>query len=174
MYREYRKNAALTVEEAAARIHIGSRTLNKYEAGDGIPTPDVVLGMAKVYGVPWLTQIYCKECCAIGQAYSYEILDNVNLDPASIMLKLITEMQEAQDSLSRLLQLAVNKNSMSDFKPEEWREFCSCLHEFLDVVHNIETLKISLGKWCDVSELIGQHNRKCIDKGYARKEVRAI
>ncbi|WP_352404482.1 helix-turn-helix domain-containing protein [Sporanaerobacter acetigenes] len=170
MFKDARLKSGLTIEEAAARNYIGPRTLSNYEAGMTIPGPDVALQMSKVYKDPWLTQRYCKECCAIGQAYSYEILDHVNLDPASVMLKLVGEMNEAQAVLNEMLGLAVNKNEREDFSEEEWQEFIKCLHEFLDVEHNVEILKISLNKWCDMSELIQEHNHKCYERGYAKCE----
>jgi len=170
MYAEARKEAGLSIEEAAAQIHIAPRTLIKYERGESTPGPDVVLAMSRVYKKPWMTQIYCKECCAIGQAYSYVVLNNVKLDPQNIMMKLICEMSEAQAELQRMLELTVNKNSRSDFTEQEWREFIKCLHEFLDVEHNIETLKIALNYWTDISEEIQKHNKKCLERGYVKKE----
>lgn len=170
MYAEARKKAGLSIEEAAFQIHIAPRTLIKYERGESTPGPEVVLAMSKIYKRPWMTQFYCKEHCAIGQAYSYEVLNNVNLDPPSIMLKLIGEMSEAQAVLNKMLSLAVNKNSRSDFKEQEWNEFIMCLQEFLDVEHNIETLKIALNQWTDMSEQIQKHNKKCIERGYVKKE----
>jgi len=176
VYTSARKDAGFSIEEAAYRVNVASRTLIKYEHGETIPGPDVVLAMSRVYKRPWMTQIYCKECCAIGQAYSYEVLNNVNLDPQNIMLKLIGEMNEAQTVLNKMLEIAVNKNSRSDFTEQEWDEFIDCLHEFLDVEHNIETLKIALNHWCDISEEIQKHNKKCLERGYVKKEalVRAI
>ncbi len=173
-YKEARKKAGLSLEEAAFRIHVGTRTLSKYEAGENVPPPEVVLAMSRLYREPWMTQLYCRRDCAIGQAYSYEVLDRVNLDPASILLKLVGELKEAEAVLGRLLELAVNKNAREDFSQAEWAEFVAKLQEFLDVEHNIEVLKISLGRWCDVSELIEAHNRKCRERGYVSKEQAAL
>lgn len=166
MYKEARKQAGLCIEEAAFQLNIAPRTLCKYEAGERVPPPEIVLSMSKVYRYPWLTQRHCREHCAIGKAYSYEVLDQVNLDPASILLKLVGELKEAEAVLGRLLELVVNKNSQEDFAPAEWSEFAAEFQEFLDVEHNIETFKIALGRWCDVSELIAAHNRKCHERGY--------
>jgi hypothetical protein len=143
---------------------------------DSTPPPDVVLAVSKILKKPWLTQLYCRHHCAIGEAYSYEVLTGVNLDPASVLLKLVGEMLEAQAVLQRMLEIAVNKNTREDFSQAEWSEFVKCLGEFLDVEHNIECLKISLGKWCDVSELIKQHNQKCWERGYIKEKalMRAI
>lgn len=174
LYKTARKRAGLTIEEAAFRCYISARTLCKYESGENMPPPEVVLAMSRAYGIPWMTQMYCRNSCAIGEAYSYEVLTGVNLDPASVMLKLVGELKEAQGVLNRMLELAVNKNSRSEFAEQEWREFVSCLQEFLDVEHNVETLKISLGSWMDVSELVKMHNRKCIDRGYVDRKKAAV
>lgn len=168
MYRDARKRVGLSIEAASEQLHVAPRTLLNYEHGDSVPPPEVVLAMSRLYRVPWMTQVYCRERCAIGAAYSYEVLNAVNTDPPSVMLKLVGEMAEAQAVLQRMLGIAVNKNAREDFSREEWGEFVSCLHEFLDVEHNIETLKISLGRWCDVSELVAQHNDKCWKRGYVK------
>ncbi len=167
MYRLARKKAGLTIDEAAFKVHVAPRTLCKYESGENVPPPEVVLAMGREYRAPELVARYCRERCAIGQVHGYEILDRVNADPASVMLKLMTEMAEAQAVLQRMIELAVNKNRRADFQDREWAEFTKCLHEFLDVEHTIEVLKVSLGAWCDMAELVGQHNRKCVDRGYA-------
>lgn len=173
MYRAGRKAADLGIEEAAFGLHIAPRTLSKYESGDTVPPPEIVLAMSHMYNAPWLTQNFCRQNCAIGQAYSYEILNNVAMDIPSIMLKLVGEMREVQDCLGRMLELTVNKNRREDFTPEEWSEYIAHVLEFFDIEHNIEILKISLGRWCNVSELIAAHNQKCWEKGYVEKEKTA-
>jgi len=118
-----------------------------------------------------MTQQYCRRACAIGAAYSYEVLTNVNLDPPTVALKLLSELGEAQAVLHRMLSVIVNKNDPGDFTAREWSQFSEDLHEFLDVEHNIETLKISLGRWTDMSVFVAQHNQKCRDRGYIKKET---
>lgn len=170
MYRGAREAAGLSREEASFRLHIGSRTLSNYESGETTPPPDVALAMSREYRVPWMTQLYCKEHCAIGHAYSYDVLNNINLDPPTVLLKLLGEMKEAEEVLNQMMLITVNKNRREDFTPEEWTQFINCLQEFFDVEHCIETFKISLGRWCDVSELIHNHNQKCWQRGYIKKE----
>lgn len=174
MYRNARKKMGMSIEEASFQLHVSAKTLQNYENGVSTPPPEVVLAMSRIYQEPWMTQIYCKKACAIGHAYSYEVLDQVNLDIASILLKLVGEMREAYEVLGRMLELTVNKNSRADYTDEEWDEFINKFHEFLDVEHNIEVLKISLGRWCDVSQLIAAHNQKCYERGYATKEKAAF
>lgn len=168
VFKKYRNVANMTVEYAASKIPVHERTLINYESGSRIPGADVALRMADIYKAPDLTQQYCRKYCPIGQAFSYEILDNVNTDLPSIMMKLRSEMKEADNVLDEMQELGINKNSRGDFTDWEWKQLVKCIHEFMDVEHNIEILKIALGKWSDVSEIINQHNEKCIQRGYVK------
>lgn len=96
---------------------------------------------------------------------------NVNLDPATVLLKLVSEYREAGEVIGKLLELTVNKNCRTDFTPGEWQEYLHGLHEFLDLEHNIECLKLAIGKWCDMAKLIEDHNRKCRERGYVKAGV---
>jgi len=170
VYRIARKAARLSREEAAFRLHVGARTLANYEDGKSVPPPEVVLEMGRVYNNRWLPHRYCRMYCAIGRAYRYAILDNVNLDIPSVLLKLVTELEEFRAVQQRLISLAVNKRGRQDFSDEEWREFTRCLQKCLDLEHTIETLRLALEQWCDGSELVSQHNRKCRDRGYVTEQ----
>lgn len=169
MYRSARKLSGISIEEAAFRLHIAPRTLCKYEAGETTPPPEVVLEMSSIYGQSEMTQRYCREC-PIGRKYSYEVLNNVNMDPATVLLKLVGEYKEVGQVLDRLFELTVNKNHREDFTPGEWQEYTKGIHELIDLEHNIECLKITMGRWCDVSELIKEHNEKCVQRGYIKKD----
>lgn len=169
MYQRARERARMSREEAAFRLHVAPRTLAYYEAGERVPPPEVVLEMGQLYGQPDLTQRYCREC-PIGKAYGYEVLNNVNLDPATVLLKLMSEYKEAGQVLDRLQELTINKNRREDFTPSEWQEYIRGLHELLDLEHNVECLKLTLSRWCDISELVEQHNNKCLERGYIKKE----
>lgn len=173
MYREGRKEAGLSIEEAAWRLHIAPRTLIKYEAGDTVPSPEVVLEMSREYHMPWLTQVYCREHCAIGAAYSYEVLNGIELDIQNVILSLRQEAEEAIAVLGELERLSRNKRSRQDFDDADWLKFMQALQEWLDLEHNIECLKISLGNWTNVAELISEHNHKCEQRGYVKKEKSA-
>lgn len=174
MFRSARQSINISQEAAAFSLHIGSRTLNDYEKHKTVPPPDVVLGMSRLYEKPEMTQKYCKDYCSIGQAYSYEILNAINDDVPTVLMKLMTEMDEARESLNQLMKLAINKKCRDDFGPEEWLDFVKHLDQFMDVEHNLEVLKISIGSWCDVSEIVSYHNNKCIQKGYIKKEKAAM
>lgn len=173
MYRDARRRAGLSIEDAAYRLHVGVRTLVNYEHGVTVPPPEVAAAMARVYGDPSITTRYCREECAIGRSFGYEVLDAVDTGLAAITMKLAAEMEEARDVLGRLLHLVPNKRARSDFTDSEWREFTEALQEFMDVEHTVEVLKGALARLAGVEEVEAQveaHNRKCRERGYARKK----
>lgn len=173
MYRSARELAGLSQAEAAFRIAIGTRTLVYYEAQERMPAPDVVLRMGQIYRQADLTVRYCREC-PIGKVYSYEVLDNIDTSLPAVIMKLRIELREASKAIDVLQELVINKKSKADFTKEEWDEFLRVVLEFLDVEHNIEIMKMALeGLTEDVDlipSLIKEHNRKCLDRGYVRKE----
>ncbi len=169
MYKEARKMAGFSTEEAALRTNVAVRTLMKYESGDIKPSPDIVLKMAKMYKQPWLTQHYCKQC-EIGQAYSYEVLNNVDLSISGILMSLQDEMEEAIKVFPKMRKVVRNKNVREDFTEDEWNDFIISMGEWIDLEHNIECLKIAFNKFMDVAELIKIHNEKCIKKHYVLEE----
>jgi transcriptional regulator with XRE-family HTH domain len=171
MYAEAREEAGLTQKEAAERLHIGLRTLRAYELGDVTPSDEIVLAMSRIYRKPELTHRHCREKCAIGRTYSYEVLDAVSTDLAHVVLKLAEELEEAKDVLSRVMRLAVNKHCRGDFTEQEWREFREAILEFFDVEHSVEILKMALGRTIDVAELVAAHNKKCRERGYVKKKA---
>lgn len=174
MYRDAREQAGMSREEAAFRLHIGTRTLAYYEAGERAPGPDVVLEMSREYRLPDLTLKYCREYCSIGQVYSYESLDNVDTSLPAIILKLIEETEEAREMLNRLMKTVINKRTRKDYNESDWRELQEAVLEFIDVEHAIEVLKISLGNLIDIPNLIAMHNQKCHDHGYVKEKAPAF
>jgi len=53
IYKLARKEAGLTQEEAAEKLHVGVRTLAEYESGRVRPNDDIVEMMTRIYGTPW-------------------------------------------------------------------------------------------------------------------------
>jgi transcriptional regulator with XRE-family HTH domain len=173
MFKEGRKYSGLTREEAAFRINVAPRTLSKYESGEIVPAPDIVVSMSREYGRPEMTQRYCRDYCPIGQKYSYIHLNNVSTNLSDIWMQLELELEEALVAVRAGRRIVVNKRGPEDFAPEQWDEMMRHTHEFMDVEHNIEILKIRLDAMTDVTKLVDEHNQKMIDRGYAREEMRA-
>lgn len=173
MYRSAREQNGLSRDEAAFRLHIGTRTLAYYEALERMPSPDIVLNMSKEYKRPDLTIKYCKEC-PIGDVYSYEYLNNIDNSIPAVTMKLISELKEAVVAIDTILEISVNKRCKNDFTEKEWMQFGRAIHELLDVEHNIEILKLVLEDLTPevdlIPKLVKEHNRKCWDRGYVRNE----
>jgi len=166
MYKQTRKNAKLSIEEAAFQLHIAPRTLCKYEAGESLPRPETAKAMGEVYKTPSLTMLYCRKECAIGRAYCYEVLNNVDLSPIAILTKYRQEEREAHEALKNLAELMLNKHGREDCTEEELRELRRWTLEMLDLEHVIETLKLRLWDFLDVADLVNEHNQKCLEKRY--------
>lgn len=174
MYKVAREQAGLSQFEAAGRINVSTRALAYYEAKERPPAPDVVLKMSQVYRQPELIVRYCREC-PIGQAYNYDILDNVDKTLTTVIAKLITELKEAIKAAEVLLELSINKKCRKDFTNDEWLIFLQAVGEFIDVEHNVEFLKLVLEELTEevglVPEIVARHNQKCRDKGYIKEKA---
>ena len=172
-YQTPRENMRLSRNDVAALladrgIEISTESLGCYERGVRDPSPGMVVELADIYKEPFLTQRYCRYNCAIGQAYSYEILDNIDLDNLSnIALKLLEEHRESHDVLAEILVLITNKRTKKDFTDYEYERLKKNVHELLDTEHTIEIFKIALNKFIDMKEMIAEHNEKCRQRGYA-------
>ena len=172
-YQTPRENKGLTRNDVANLLidrgkEISIESLGCYERGVRAPSPDMVVELADIYKEPFLTQRYCKSNCAIGKSYSYEILDNIDLNLSNVALKLLEEHRESHDVLSDVLILITNKKSISDFSYTEMQRLKENVHELLDTEHTIEIFKIALNKFLNMKELIAEHNQKCIDRGYVK------
>lgn len=166
MYKEARKQGGFTIEEAAYQLHIAPRTLCKYESGDLHPSPETVLAMNRVYKTPAIAMLYCRKGCAIGKAYCFELLNNVDLSPMAIITKYRQEEREAGEAIEHLSVLILNKKDRQDCSDEELQLVRHWVLELLDLEHVIQLLKLRLWDFCDITELVGEHNRKCLNKNY--------
>jgi len=166
MYKTDRKSAKLSIEEAAFKLNIATRTLCNYEAGKSIPPPETVLAMSEEYRSPKLTRWYCRTECAIGQAYCYELLNNVDLSPMAIITKYRQEEREAAEAIENLALLMLNRSNRASCTEDELEQIERWSLELLDLEHVIETLKLRLWSFIDVKGLVRKHNNKCIEKRY--------
>jgi hypothetical protein len=121
-----------------------------------------------------LTAAYCRYECPIGQKYSYEVLNNVDLSPVAILTKFIDEKQEVDALLNELMVTVLNKNGESDLNLEEKAKLEKATLELLDLEHVIETLKLQLWRFLNIGKLIKKHNEKCKNKGYVDTKKDAL
>ncbi len=163
-----RMESGLSRRAAGEALALHPKSIEAYESGHHAPAPAVVMAMAKLYGQPCLNQRYCRCECAIGASYSYEMLNNVDRSPQNILLKLHQVHREAGEAIGRMLSTVINKQQACDFTDGEQRSIKRDLHDLMDLEHTIETLKMELGErqWCDIPQLVSEHNSKCFDRGY--------
>lgn len=172
MYRFAREQAQLSREEAAYRLHIGTRTLANYESLLSVPPADVVCAMAELYKSPYLTEYRCITQCSIGKKYCYVPLNNVDSSFTGIISSLEEETEEMMQVIKQLKKLTKNKNGKADFTTKELKQLRKLLAEVWDVEHNIEVLKIELNRLYPVYEDIQSHNVKCLNHGYSTVEIK--
>ena len=96
-------NKCYTIEQAAAKIFVDSRTLSNYENGNTVPPPDALNKMSEIYNDPALRRYYCSKICEIGKK------DHVFTRPKNLYssgYKLINaneKLQEVRETLFKIL-----------------------------------------------------------------------
>lgn len=161
-----RRDAGYSQPEVARKMHLSLRAFQYLESGERELTSEQALKLSRILKQPALTMVYCRQSCAVGREYCYDILNNVDLSPMAILAKYRQEAREAQEALDNLTELMLNKRSAQDCTETEMSEIRRWTHELLDLEHVIETLKLRLWDFIDVSALIREHNQKCMDKRY--------
>lgn len=133
-YLAAREQAGISRETAAERLHMSTRTLARYELGEGKPGPGDVLNMAAVYEQPLMSAWYCAEECPIGQRYAYRPEEK---DLATTVLGLLKSLSYAKLAQERLLEMAEDGNIDS----QEMQEFVKVLLLLMEMERKIEALK---------------------------------
>lgn len=153
MFRDARTKTGMSREEAAFRIHIGSRTLSDYENGVTTPPADVVLRMSEVYEDPGLVAAYCAQCCPIGQVYAHSVSDHGNL--CQSVLGLLDEHSDVAELRATLTKIAAD----GVIDEHEIPVFKSIMEELLELEMKIEELKLQAALMINLPELM-QKKRK--------------
>ena len=135
MYRQARKEAGLTLEEAAWRLNVAPRTLGKYESGDSRVPPEMAQRMGQVYNKPELPLHHCANHCAIGRLY-HPVFELGNV--ATGTLQLMSELQDVNERMGSLVSIAADGH----ISPEELPEFESILKELTELGEAIERMKL--------------------------------
>jgi transcriptional regulator with XRE-family HTH domain len=148
MYRAARKRVGLSMEEAAQRLYIGSRTLADYETGRTIAPPDVVMRMAEVYQEPTLPADYCSKVCPIGQVLAHGV-DRSEF--AVTVLRVLKEFADVERLKDNLIQIA----SDGKISSQEEAEFRAIMKEMVELERWIGELKyFALRQGIDVEEIM--------------------
>lgn len=135
IYKLARTGANLSRYDAAWALHISDRTLARYELGDAVPFPEIVLRMQKVYGNRILYARHCSEMCPIGKLFAVRVEEK---DLAGTVLGLIKEYNDVQLLKDRLICIACD-GLVSE---EEAAAFREILDEFEELKQMILNLKL--------------------------------
>lgn len=135
MYRTARKEAGLTLEEAAWRLNVAPRTLGKYESGELDVRPEMALKMGGIYGLPEMLPEHCSKSCPIGRVLQPVFrVGNVATDT----LRLLKELRDVNECISGLVEIAAD----GEVEPNEMSEFESALRELGELAEAIQKLKL--------------------------------
>lgn len=105
MYKEARKQAGLSLDEAAYRLSVAPRTLAKYEAGELRVPCEIVVKMAEIYREPELVAWHCATQCAAGRLLK-PVYESGEL--ATNSLALLKELNDVNACMGRLVAMAAD------------------------------------------------------------------
>lgn len=120
-----RKAAMLTQEEAAYQLHISTRSLAAYEAGETKVPEDVVISLVEIYKTETIAFYYLKFENTVGQKYLPKI-DNGEL--ATLVIKLKKEIIDIQKMEYRLLEIA-SDGKIDETERVDWEKIQNKLEE---------------------------------------------
>lgn len=148
MFREARNQAGISRDEAAFRLHIGTRTLTNYEHQVTVTPPEIALKMQEIYHDPTLTARYCAEFCPIGQIFAHPVPEHNNL--CQSVLGLLKEQDDVTQLRSKLMEIT----SDGVIDAEELAVFEGIMEELLDLEKKIEELKLQAALMISLPELM--------------------
>lgn len=135
MYKEARKKAGLSIEEAAYRLNIAPRTLCKYESGELNVPPDMALKMSQIYGMPELAPWHCAKRCAIGRVFCPVFQMG---DLATDTLRLMRELRDVNERIGDLVDIAAD----GEVESNELSAFQDVVKELSELGEAIEKIKL--------------------------------
>jgi len=135
MYKQARKQARLSIEEAAFQLHIAPRTLCKYESGELRVPPETAIRMGHVYNMPELPLNHCAKHCAIGRIY-HPVFELGNV--ATGTLQLMRELRDVNERMGALVNIAADGH----ISPEELPELETILQELAELGEAIERMRL--------------------------------
>ena len=148
MLKKARNAAGLSREEAAHRLHVGSRTLASYELGRTIAPPDVVMKMSEVYQETTLPADYCSKVCPIGQVLAHSINRS---EFAITVLRLLKEFADVEQLRDDLVHIA----SDGRVNAHEEAEFTAIMREMVELERWIGELKFfALRRGIEIGEIM--------------------
>ncbi len=136
MFKEARNKSGISRDEAAFRLHIGSRTLTNYKHQVTVTPPEIALKMQEIYQSPTLTAHYCSEYCPIGQIFAHSGPEHQSLCQA--VLGLLKEQNDVEQIRTKLIEIAAD----GVIDQSELKAFTQIMDELLDLEKKIEEVKM--------------------------------
>lgn len=127
VYKNARRTAGLTQEQAAELLYISARSLLEYEAGRTIPPDDVVCRMVEVYGAKHLAYMHLKQSTEVGRRF---LPDLYITDLPRSVLKLQKEVKDVTDINHHMVDVACD-GMVEEHESETWRRVETELSEMV-------------------------------------------
>lgn len=118
IYKNARKAAGMTQEQAAELLYISVRSLAEYEAGRTTPPDDVVCRMVEVYGAKHLAYLHLKQSTEVGRRF---LPDLHIMDLPRSVLKLQKEVKDVTDINHRMVDVACD-GAIEDHEHDIWQD----------------------------------------------------
>lgn len=118
IYKNARRAAGLTQEQAAEQLYVSTRSLAEYEAGRTIPPCDVVCRMVEVYKAKHLAYLHLKQSTEVGRRF---LPDLHILDLPRSVLKLQKEVKDVTDINHHMVDVACD-GTVDERERGEWRD----------------------------------------------------
>lgn len=164
-----RKRVGLTQKQLGNLTFQSERDIQRLEAGDKLPPPELSCGLRKELKLPPITAVHCFTLCPIGATYHYPYLDKVSLAPSSVIAKFNCEDREAQAVREEILEILLNKRPGDICTTEEIQRLRQFAPEFVDLGHVIFMLLHMLDYYCGCDfheQLMRGHKGKIVRNGY--------
>jgi len=153
MFKEARNKSGISRDEAAFRLHIGSRTLTNYEHQVTVTPPEIALKMQEIYQSPTLTAHYCSEYCPIGQIFAHSVPEHGNLCQSVLgLIKEHNDVSKIRESLIEITQDGI-------ISPDEIPAFAKVVDELLDLEKKIEELKLQAASMISIPAMMQKRKR---------------
>lgn len=153
MFREARNRAGISRNEAALRLHIGTRTLTNYEHQVTVTPPEIALRMQDIYQDPTLTARYCAEYCPIGQVYAHQVPENQHL--CSAVLGLLKEQTDVEKLREKLIEITAD----GIIDHHEMPHLEHILEELMDLEKKIAEFKLHVAKMISIPAMMQKRKR---------------
>ncbi|MGI5892901.1 MAG: hypothetical protein ACOX7H_09295 [Bacillota bacterium] len=154
MFREARNRAGISRDEAAFRLHIGTRTLTNYEHQVTVTPPEIALKMQEIYQDPTLTARYCAEYCPIGQIFAHAVPDHDNL--CQSVLGLLNKHSDVEQIRVKLMEIAED-GTIDD---HEIADFELAMEKLLELEKKIEALKLQAARVVSIPDMMQRKKKR--------------